>query len=296
MLSPLQQAQQLMSKSSSFMKIDYKKLFYAERRKNEYLNAVVRTYQSSHNVGEKDEVLAILKILYLQKSQKFNQLVDIFGDDAEHGVQVINKETNTVIEGYHEVKKAKGTSKSDATIKMIKTQRSYNMSIKSKTGANPAILNHTPRSAKIFQESEALHKYLPDLDKISHEYNELRSQKIIGEDVNISKLKNMNDMNVSNHIKKVISYFMFEGSGKGDSSQKADSILLYDNNNIEFIDCSSEYNKTMYIDKIMDKCIISFRDKGMPKNITESCKPWIFLDQKENGTVKHKGSLHIRIK
>ena len=44
----------------------------------------------------------------------------------------------------------------------------------------------------------------------------------------------------------------------------------------------------------LEKYIISLRDKGMPKNIDDTVKPWIYKDIKENGDIKLKGSLHIR--
>jgi hypothetical protein len=34
----------------------------------------------------------------------------------------------------------------------------------------------------------------------------------------------------------------------------------------------------------------------MPKVLNEYCKPWVFNDIKPDGSIKHKGSLHIRIK
>ena len=34
----------------------------------------------------------------------------------------------------------------------------------------------------------------------------------------------------------------------------------------------------------------------MPKVLNEYCKPWVFKDIKSNGLIKHKGSLHVRIR
>jgi len=38
------------------------------------------------------------------------------------------------------------------------------------------------------------------------------------------------------------------------------------------------------------------RDKGMPSKLSETCHPWIYHDSKGDGTIKAKGSLHIRLK
>ena len=55
-----------------------------------------------------------------------------------------------------------------------------------------------------------------------------------------------------------------------------------------------------YIDSIYDIEVLTLRHKGMPdqrrKTGFENCKPWIFKDVKSDGTIKLKGSLHIRIK
>ena len=37
-------------------------------------------------------------------------------------------------------------------------------------------------------------------------------------------------------------------------------------------------------------------EKGMPKLIQEICKTWVFDDIKPDGSIKYKGSLHIRHK
>ena len=47
---------------------------------------------------------------------------------------------------------------------------------------------------------------------------------------------------------------------------------------------------------LLSRMIVSLRDKGMPKKIKEEGKPWIFEDCKPDGTIKYKGSLHIRMK
>ena len=60
--------------------------------------------------------------------------------------------------------------------------------------------------------------------------------------------------------------------------------------------CDNVQNKKAYIESIYDKIVISLRDKGMPKLIPECCKPWLFDDIRPDGSIKYKGSLHIRIK
>ena len=72
--------------------------------------------------------------------------------------------------------------------------------------------------------------------------------------------------------------------------------MTYKSDKIIFKKCDNIQNKKEYIESIYDKIVISLRDKGMPKVINEYCKTWIFDDIKPDGSIKYKGSLHIRIK
>jgi hypothetical protein len=142
-----------------------------EKLKNEYLSAQINVHTNSHNIGEKDEVLSILKLFYYNKSNQYDKLIEIFGDEACEGISIID-ETGCVITDINTINKAKGCLKADVIIKMNKTTKIYTASIKSKNGANPAILNHTPRSAKIFNigcfviKSKLIEGNYPDYNKV----------------------------------------------------------------------------------------------------------------------------------
>ena len=265
-----------------------------EKLKNEYLSAQINVHTNSHNIGEKDEVLSILKLFYYNKSTQYDKLIEIFGDEAGEGISIID-ETGGVITDMNTINKAKGCVKADVIIKMNKTNKIYTASIKSKNGANPAILNHTPRSAKIFNTG-CLNKCMKSIDILMQEYIDKRTQKMIGEDIQLSSLESMKDSTILADVKELLSYFVFDGTGKGDSSCKANSILYYEKNNISFIKCCDVEEKVKYIESILNSCIISLRDKGMPKTITDNCNPWIFKDCQDNDIIKYKGSLHIRMK
>ena len=204
-------------------------------------------------------------------------------------------ETKLPITEKNEINKAKGAFKADCMIKMNNSNAIYSISIKSKNGANPAILNHPPRTAKVFQEGGILYDCMSSLDKIIKEYISKRSRKIIRQDVQISKLESAKDLVIKNNFMKVLSYFAFDGSGKGDSVCKSNAIIHYEGENITFIKCISIEEKREYIKTIYDSMIISLRNKGMPKEVSYYCKPWVFEDIKKDGLIKSKGSLHIRI-
>ena len=104
------------------------------------------------------------------------------------------------------------------------------------------------------------------------------------------------DYSLKEKFKEILSYFVFDGSGKGYSKCKSNAIMTYQSDEIIFRKYDNIQNKKAYIESIYDKIVISLRDKGMPKLIHECCKPWVFDDIKPDGSIKHKGSLHIRIK
>ena len=172
------------------------------------------------------------------------------------------------------------------------------MSIKCKHCANPAILNHTPRSANAFQNPDLLNNHLLILDSFIKNINHLREKNIFGEDIPIKKIDNI-DKETKKILIEVLKYFVFEGSGSKLSQNPSNSILEiidpYDYEKYIFIQCIDDIQKEKYIDSIYNKIIISMRDKGMQKNISELSKPWVF-EHNKNGLIKYKDRLHIRIK
>lgn len=193
------------------------------------------------------------------------------------------------------IKKTKNSFKSDTCIKMNKTSDLYYVSIKSKSCSNPSILNHSTKNANVFK-SGALKDSLMYLDILVEEYIEKRKNKIIGEDVELMQLTSMSAKLVKKSVIDCLIYFVFNGTGKSESKIHANSILYYDNEYINFIVCKSYEEKYDYICNLLDSCVMSLRDKGMPTIINDFCKPWIYEDLKQDGTIKYKGSLHIRIK
>ena len=263
-----------------------------------YLSAIKKILKNNKNIGEKDECLVLLILYLINDINYFDKLREIFGEEASEGISILNIDTDDEIVDIDKLpQKAPCDYKADCKIKMKKTNNVYSISIKSKNGANPSIINHTPRSAKIFQEGGILNNVVSCLDKIIQEYNDKRKKKFFSEDTLISELTCLNnDNSLKEQFLEVLSYFVFDGSGKGYSKCKADAIITYKSDKIIFKKCDNIQNKKEYIESIYDKIIISLRDKGMPKVINEYCKPWIFDDIKPDGSIKYKGSLHIRIK
>lgn len=266
-----------------------------QETKLKYQEDKLKIHQKGGNRGEKDEILAQLDLLYFDETKQYDKLIEIFGDEASDGIEILDMETNCVIKDINKISKSSSWNKADCKIKMKKTNNVYSISIKSKNGSKFAIINHTHRNAKIFQEGGILYDYVSCLDKILQEYIDKRKNKEINEDLSISDLMCLkDDYSLKEKFLEILSYFVFDGSGRGDSKQKANALIIYHNNEINFINCDNLQNKKKYIDSIYDKIVLSLRNKGMPKNIPDYCKPWVFNDIKD-GSIKHKGSLHLRV-
>jgi hypothetical protein len=285
------------------IKKNFKKLYHKEKesneileKKNKYLLARINILTNNKNTGEKDEVLSLLYLYHLNEMNEFDKLIEIFGEEASEGISILNLDTDDEIVDLNKLSKASCGYKADCKIRMKKTNNIHSISIKSKNGANPSILNHTPRSAKIFQEGGIFNDHVSCLDKILQEYIDKRINKIIGEDIPISNLMCLkDDYSLKEKFLEILSYFVFDGSGKGYSKCKSDAIMTYQSDKIIFRKYDNIQNKKEYIESIYDKIVISLRDKGMPKVMNEYCKPWVFDDIKPDGSIKYKGSLHIRI-
>jgi hypothetical protein len=256
-------------------------------------NTVVK---KSKNRGEIDEKFTKEYIYELNDSMQYEKLVSIFGDEAREGVSVINFETNEVYTNVADAReKSKSVYKADVRLKMNLTGNVYNPSIKSKSGSHPAILNHTPRTGKVFNTTSGILKeQMASLDRLMTEYINKRKANIFKEDVSLTRLECLEDIQLRNDIIKVLSYFVFEGTGKGDSIIKADSLLYVKKEDITFIRCDTPESKYAYVNSIIEKCVISLRTKGMPKQLNEISRLWLYED-KSGTTVKYKGCFHVRV-
>jgi len=241
------------------------------------------------NHGEKDEIL--YKKYIFENRANIDFLTNIFDTSACDGIEIINPNTKTPYNSIEQIKKASRVSKPDIIILFKDTNVIRYCSIKSLRGAKPSIVNHTPRSAKVFQTT--LHHCLLDIDKIAKEYNDKRKERKIGEDIAFGKLQSFNDENVRINFIEMISYFLFTGTGSRISPNECDSILVINKDgSITFIDCDTDEKKKNYLDSIIHNCIISFRNKGMPTKMNDVCIPWIYTNEI---TGKLCGSIHVRL-
>jgi len=258
------------------------------------------------NNGEKHELLTVTELLYLIKTKKYDKLVNIFGDQASEGIEILDMETRTVIKEYNEItKKAKPLYKADCIIRIIKTGALRYISIKSKDCSNPSIVNVTRRS--MVYDNPDLNKYIASLDVLTSQY--------LSDPDNICMTKSEVDRKLSsyelsdsqkNDIASFIAYYMFKGTGKGTSEIQADSIIEYSKNELNFIYCETEDNKKDYVFKNWNRYVLSIRGhkRGKTGNIRsnglllggpqENDHEWVCY-YTENGETLPRGSIAIRI-
>ena len=169
-------------------------------------------------------------------------------------------------------------------------------SVKDFTGAPPTLMNHTHRDARVFLPGGPLHDILPHLDILAAEYVRRRRDDDMGEDVRlVDRFECMSEPDVREAIIQLLLYFTFAGSGRGPSPMAANSMIVRERNgSIHFHRCTTDEEKRTYITSILHRIKISFRNKGMPRNPTDVHEPWIFREERPDGTVRVKGSMHLR--
>ena len=270
----------------------------ALEKENEYQAVQIKVLSNNKNRGERGEVLTKAHLFYLNQIREYGKLVDIFGQDAEEGVTLVDMVKRTDITDInHLADKAPSGSKSDCCVRMNKNKTVYFVSIKSYTGGNPSIINQTKRDAIVFQEGGKLHHCLPALDTIISEYN---GERMAGgtEEMTISELESLAVPQTRERFVDVLKYFTFDGTGKRDNRYPANAMMTCRDGEIKFVRCVTDQEKRAYILSIIDTAIISLVHHGMPRNpkkITECMMRWVFKDVKSDGTVKQKGCFHVRI-
>ena len=269
------------------------------------------------NKGDKEEKMLLVHLYYWNYIEQYDKLINIFGQEAEKGITLIDVNTNTIINDINKIKKAKGMFKADCIIKFNKTERLIYPSIKYKNGGVPSVMNHQRRDQPVFQLGGDLNYLLPDIDRIVKKYIDLRNEGL-PEEIKFEKLHNF-----TTEDKKVLSeliwYFMFKGSGNNISKQMADSLLIIEGLDIKYISLINKQHQINYIIdnwKLFNIALISRKNLGGIKfkdQIEKKCmvnikykkkydimKPWIY-ETTDNGKhnpdnkIKLKTALHIRM-
>lgn len=256
--------------------------------------------KASSNFGEKNEVFlqAFLVRAYHLKLKLVNapkgfQLIQQLGFGPGNKIPNWTEEYEEWLNNkdYDKLKtifkKSKSNLKADIEINSIR------YSVKTSFAAMPAIVNHTNRVG--FQKVLVRLNNHPirSLDNMVMQYWDLRKRKVISEDVKNSH-KSSPFYNEKEYFRPILEYFLFKGTGRGDSIFPADKLLVFK----DPFDPSTYkiYTAENAVDELWDSLIFSVRSKGMPKIYDPAIKhvelaPWVMLADEV-----YKGSLHVRSK
>jgi hypothetical protein len=279
--------------------------------------------KKNKNIGTRDEWKCKTNMYTMDRYKKYEKLEDIFGREAKDGIQLFEvSKPDEPIQEMDEIRQKTGSKyKADVIVEMRSSGKRYYPSMKSLKGGKPSILNHTPRSAQIFQKGGKLHRILPRIDALMKKYHEYRRAPGGTEEVVLNKLHEFLDNVDINTLIEVIRVFMFEDTGTGRSKCPADSLLLInENHTYSFRILDTVEKQSAYIRNNLSKFDIALVSrKGLPKDIKtkrvaemtctteknyrmkfQQMKPWIFWTNKKTrsnpeGQTIMKAALHIRI-
>lgn len=254
------------------------------------------------NIGERDEILFKLQLIYMRDNNipLFGEKIYSVGFNNIEYKSIPNNENpqnihfmdNSQLEIFAKslnVIKAKPSAKSDVYI------NNSGVSIKSQSSAPAAIVNHTTRPGFEFACNNS-NSNIKFLDEAVKEYWELRLSNEITEDTKIND-KVCPFRKFKNEIQPIIEYFLFTGTGSKISQFPADYLIEFE----KPFD-SLTYKKLLPNDAfeyLWGHLIFSIRaKKGMPKNYNpytynkpnaDSIKKWVkYVDG------NFRGALHIR--
>jgi hypothetical protein len=256
------------------------------------------------NQGERDELLSIIKLIDLRdrkilfdgfiiNSIKVKEIECLSIPNGNTLEEISNFSDENLLKFTKSLKvgKAPARAKADVYINDI------GYSIKSNSSAPPALVNHTARPG--FENvCNQVKVDISGLDLIIDKYWELRKQQLIKEDVKIShELCPFKDK--KEYLRPILNYFLFIGSGSGESKYPASKILNF----TDPINTSNWkiYDSSNALDLYWDKLIFSLRSsKGMPKGYPDNMTPKALETKSsvdrwtEYINENYRGALHIR--
>ena len=257
------------------------------------------------NLGERDELLAVIRLIQMKEAGK--------------ALPILGKIESVVFKG-HDYYSAPWTYASGKPVlsmpepELVKAARSmglgkagqndkadvyvngFGISIKSKRSAPPALVNHTTRPGWV-RICKQIGVPIEPLDEIIDSYWALRQSGQIKEDI-ANSLAESPFRDKKKYLTPILSYFFFKGTGSRDSTSPADYLLHMEDPTRETT--WQLLSPEDSIDLLWNKLVFSIRSKkGMPsgypnmndKTIQLSIARWTKLHQNE-----YRGALHVRAK
>ena len=253
------------------------------------------------NQGELDEYLVKLFLIDCREKKlpvpigNKSEVVYSVGDkDNEYGVPGINlkwSEQNAKIIVYicKQIKagKASAFDKADVFVNHI------GISVKSRRGAAPTIINQTSRE-KILRVMKSLGEPIAPLDRIVDRYWAIRlngGKEDVSNSDDPENAFSIDENGNSNLpvLKPLLSYFAFKGTGTRDSSAPADYVLSV--GVPDDVTTWIYYDESDFVNRLWKAFVFSIRSHGMPKKISEEMMPWV-----REAEGKKKGLLNVRVK
>ena len=257
------------------------------------------------NVGELDELLAVLTIIFHKSSRKsipgfaaINSIQTPDGHsckDWQLGLQEPAYLKTLSISKIKKIAQQHGFFKSPGRFKADIVINGQGVSLKSGRGAPPAIVNHTTRNGWE-QACRYMNVSIAPLDEAIDGYWLRRLAGQIKEDV----ANNHPDSPFKDRqhlLAPMLEYFMYYGSGSSESKVKASKVVKFDDPTDILTWCI--LNPADAVDKIWDRLVFSIRSKGMPKNFPQmepkdSCKKVCIERWTKDWQGKYRGALHVR--
>ena len=253
------------------------------------------------NQGELDEYLVKLFLIDCREKKlpvpigNKTEVVYSVGDkDKEYGVPEINlkwseQSPKIIVFICKKINAGKASSfdKADVFVNHI------GISVKSRRGAAPTIINQTGRD-KILRVMKSLGEPIAPLDRIVDRYWAIRlnggKEDVSNADEPNNPFCSDENGNSNIHIlKPLLSYFAFRGTGTRESAAPAKYVLSVgipdDVNTWVF------YDESDFVDRLWKAFVFSIRSHGMPKKISDEMMPWV-----REAEGKKKGLLNVRIK
>ena len=261
--------------------------------------------RKARNIGEQDELLAVLTLIFQKTSGNsipgFPVITSVqtpegqickdwqLGLQKPESLKTLSMREIKRIACKHGFHKSPGRFKADILI------NGEGVSLKSKRGSAAAIVNTTKRNGWE-QACRYMNVNIAPLDEAIDAYWVGQFAGKTGEDV----ANNHPDSPFKDRrhlLAPMLEYFLFYGSGSGESKVKASKIAEFDDPSD--ISTWSILTPADAVYKIWDRLVFSIRGKGMPKNFPQmrlqdahnkvSIERWT---KKWEG--KYRGALHVR--
>ena len=250
------------------------------------------------NIGERDEVLAKLVLIYLRDKRQFVS-VSVGGKECKSLPYNINIDDLKLLNDDKLVSIAKycGCFKSPSSHKADVAVNGYGISLKSMRGMPPAIINHTSRVGGYRVCTNNCSEGTQELlDNAVKEYHHLRKEGIINEDV-CNESTHSPFRKYKDEFRSFINHFVFRGTGARDSKFPAEYVVDVD----DPFDTNTwkVYDESNFVDENWDKFVFSMRSsKGMGKypNVSKERKDCMSVWAEEHIMGKYSGAIHVRMK